>query len=158
MKRFKARVRRPFRQEVYFLLLVMIMPIAVAAVFPYKAIGFRPSRSVSTLRASCAFTTLDADAEAAALAAARSMRNGSHERIRSMSLNLSEPDLPDEGPMPVSDVSRRSRPRAPEMGRIAKPPLPATLAAPAPSAIPANTAAGAEAVEAFSREDMLKID
>lgn len=158
MKRRKVKYAKPLRREIYFLVLVLSLPVAVAAMFPYGAIGFKPSPALPHPPASCAFTALGPDEEAAALAAARSPRKGSHERIRSMYLNLSDPDLPDEGPMPVSDISRRSRPRAPEMGRIAKPPLPATLAAPAPSAIPANTAAGAEAVETFSREDMLKID
>ena len=158
MKRRKVRYRKPLRQEIYFLLLVLSIPAAVVAMFPYGAIGFGASPVVSRLPASCSFTTLGPDEEAAALAAARSPRKGSHERVRSMYLNLSDPDLPEEGPMPVSDVSRRSRPRAPEMGRIAKPPLPATLAAPAPGRIEAGSGAGAEVHETFSREDMLKID
>ena len=100
MTRCKAKIRRPLRQEAYLLLLVFALPALVAAFFPYEAIGFKSSRrpSPGAAVASCAFTTLDADAEAAALAAARSMRGGPHERIRSMSLNLSAPNLPEEVP------------------------------------------------------------
>ena len=158
MTRGKAKIRRSIRQEAYLLLLVFAVPALVAAFFPYEAIGFKSSHAFprGAAGASCAFTTLDADAEAAALAAASSMRNGSHERIRSMSLNLSAPDLPEEGPRPVADISHRSRPRAPEAGRMAGPPLPATLAAPAPGKIPVDAAR--PQVEAFPREDMLKID
>ena len=160
MTRGKAKIRRSIRQEAYLLLLVFALPALVAAFFPYEAIGFKSSHAFprGAAGASCAFTTLDADAEAAALAAASLMRNGSHERIRSMSLNLSAPNLPEEAPMPVSDVSHRSRPRIPEAGRMAGPPLPATLAAPAPGRIAADPNVGAEARETFSREDMLKID
>jgi hypothetical protein len=41
---------------------------------------------------------------------------------------------------------------------MAGPPLPATLAAPAPGRIAADPNVGAQVWETFSREDMLKID
>ena len=50
---------REFRR----LLLVLAMPLAIACVFPYGAIGFVARRSPKLAAASCAFVVLTAEEE-----------------------------------------------------------------------------------------------
>ena len=111
---------RSFRSELLQLVPSVSMPLAIAAVFPYRAIGFRAAERESAGRAENAFTTLDSEAEAAALRSARSSASAgrAEERGRRMQFPLGE--LPED-----LEPARQPSLRAPAPVKAAQlPPLP----------------------------------
>lgn len=157
MTNVHAGPMRSLRHEVFALALMASVPVALALVFPYEAVSFRPSGGSGAPRAVCAFVTLGEDEERAALAAARTAWQVDSKSVTGLRLDLTAGDLP---PSPSGKVAVRRR----ERGTSAAPAefvpamLPPTFAAPAPAAIGAEGDAASEKAPAFSRDDLLKID
>lgn len=153
-----ARPRRPLRYEIYSLVAVMAIPLALALCFPYSAIGFDPTPEPAPRRAACAFVTLSSDAETDILAEARAAWKVSSARVRRMRADLSLSDLPDDDARAVADIVDRRRYPLPGPVRFDVTPLPPTLAAPPPEKIAADPAAAEDETLAFPRKELLKID
>lgn len=156
MSRPSLRPRRRLRYELYLLALVMVVPAALVAVFPYDAVGFRPAATRTEPEASCAFVHLtEAEAERA-LDESRAYWRVDTRGARNLRLELSEADAPEEETGAVLSIVERKRPRlAPPRGpRV--PALPPSLAAAAPAALAADVTP-AKAADAFPREEMLDV-
>ena len=158
MSDFRARFLRRLRYEIFSFALVASVPVAIAIVFPYDAIGFHAQeRDGAPPAAECAFVSLDAAEERAALAAARTAWQVDVKGVRGLRVDLSTGDLP---PVPVRPVIPRSLPRASGTAPAIYVPnaLPPTVGAAAPDDIATVADKPAEAKQAFSKEDLLKID
>jgi len=133
------------------------VPVALALVFPYEAVVFRPSEAAVAPRAACAFVTLEESEEHAALAAARTAWQIDSKSVTRLRLDLSAGDLP---PSPTGRVVVRRRERGTSAAAVAEyvpNALPPSVAAPAPVVIAPDSAAP-DAKPAFSRAELLKID
>ena len=104
MTKAVARPMRGIRHEVFTLALVASVPVALALVFPYDALGFRPAPCAGAAQASCAFVALDAAEERAVLAAARTAWQVDSKSVAGLRIDLSSGDLP---PAPVRTVELR---------------------------------------------------
>ena len=104
MTKAVARPMRGIRHEVFTLALVASVPVALALVFPYDALGFRPAPCAGAAQASCAFVSLVAAEERAVLAAARTAWQVDSKSVTGLRLDLSAGDLP---PSPSSKVTVR---------------------------------------------------
>ena len=154
MTNVHARPMRSLRHEVFALALMASVPVALALVFPYEAVSFRPSEGSGAPRAVCAFVTLGEDEERAALAAARTAWQVDSKSVAGLRIDLSSGDLP---PAPVRTVELRSPVRGESAAAVPFEPemLPPTFAAPAPRQIKPDAYTNAPA---FPREELLKID
>ena len=157
MSDFRARFLRRLRYEIFSFALVASVPVAIALVFPYEAVGFHAKERAVAPVADCAFVSLDAAAEHEALAAARTAWQVDVKGVRGLRVDLSTGDLP---PVPMRPVIRRRLTRAPEAGTAEYVPnvLPPTVGAAAPGDIATAADKPAESKQAFSKEDLLKID
>lgn len=131
---------------------VFAIPLLIAAVFPYGAVGFSASRSARPADGSAAsIVFLDDAAAARAVREARIMsRNGNGGRI-----DLLSPELPDAGNEQAVTTVPRPRPRALPIVESGIPPfLPSRRAA-----APIRISAEAEKDElTFSRDELLKLN
>lgn len=154
MKKVAAKPMRSIRREVFALALMASVPVALALVFPYDALAFRPARDHGVPRATCAFVTLDEAEERAALAAARTAWQVDSKSVAGLGPDLSSGDLP---PAPVRTVELRRPVRGESAAAVPFEPdmLPPTFAAPAPRKIEQETYIDEPA---FPREELLKID
>ena len=157
MSDFRARFLRRLRYEIFSFALVASVPVAIAIVFPYDAIGFHAQeRDGAPPAAECAFVSLDAAEERAALAAARTAWQVDAKGVKWMKPESGPGELP---PMPVVLVI----PERPARGTSAAPAeytpnsLPPTVAAPPPATIAPDDDKGTEAKQPFSKEDLLKL-
>lgn len=145
------------RLELASVLTVLAVPAALALVFPYGAIGFRPGKRPSRPAASAAFVTLSDEEQALAMRSAKSAWQVDVSGERQMRADLSVGDLPEDPSFATLDVaagpSRSKR-------SIVESPLaayPRTSAAPAAKPI-AREADADKRVSAFAKSDLLKID
>ena len=154
MTKVVARPMRGIRHEVFTLALVASVPVALALVFPYDALGFRPAPCAGAAQASCAFVALDAAEERAVLAAARTAWQVDSKSVAGLRIDLSSGDLP---PAPVRTVELRRPVRGESAAAVPFEPdmLPPTFAAPAPRQIKPDAYTNAPA---FPREELLRID
>lgn len=152
----RAKTFRHLRHDLISFALVAVVPVALACVFPYEAIGFRATESARGQSFSCAFVSLDVDEERAALAAARTAWQVDSAGVRGMRTDLSSSDLP---PVPTRPVISVRAGRAISVAGAAYVPnaLPPTVAAPPPDKITAGTPSISEEAPTFSREELLKI-
>ena len=150
-----ARPMRSIRHEALALVLMASVPVALALVFPYEALGFRPSRGAGASRATCAFVTLGEAEERAALAVARTAWQVDSKSVARLRLELSSGDLP---PAPVRTVDLCRPVRGESSATVPFEPdmLPPTFAAPSPRKIEPDIDASADA-PAFSRKELLKL-
>ena len=153
-----TRPRRPLRYEFYSLAAVLAVPLALAACFPYAALGLTPASDPEPCRAACAFVTLTPDEETDILAAARAAWKVSSAGVRRMRADLSLSELPEDSACAIADIEDRQRYPMPGGVRFVFSPLPSSLAAPPPEKIPADPAVAAEDLLAFPRKELLKID
>ena len=155
MSVWRPRPLRSLRHEAILLFEIAVIPIAIAFVFPYEAVGFRAEKRERGSRTSFAFVVLSEDEERVALAAARTSWQVGAKGVKRLRTDISSGELP---PAPI----RLVMPTRPKRDEVFAPveytpnALPPTVAAPAPAAI-APEAAGAQK-QAFSREELLKID
>jgi len=157
MSEFRARWLRRLRHELLSLALVAAVPVSLAIVFPYEAVGFRATGPGPRRAAPCAFVSLSAAEERAALAAARTAWQVDAKGVRGLRTDLSSGDLPPAPTRPVISV-RRVRATGPAVASYLPNALPPTAAASRPAAIPPEAAPVPVPPPAFSREELLRID
>ena len=156
MSGWRPRPLRSLRHEAISLLEVAVIPVAIAFVFPYEAVGFRAEKCVQESRPSFAFVVLSEEEERVALAAARTSWQVGAKGVKGLRTDISSGELP---PEPI----RLVMPTRPKRDEVFAPVeyvpnvLPPTVAAPAPAKI-APEAADPGAKQAFSKEELLKID
>lgn len=156
MSEFRAKPKRRLRHEIYSLLLMISIPLALAAVFPYEAIGFRVSEATPDPAPSCAFVTLTADEERQALIAARAAWQVNTEDVRGLRADLSVGELP---ATPMVRVLQKRVPggAAAVRATVYEPSvLPPTAAAVAPADLPPD--GEGRKSPAFSRDELLKVN
>ena len=156
MTKWRPHPLRSLRHEAISLLEISVIPVAIALLFPYDAVGFRANERESGRRSSCAFVTLTDEEERVALAAARTAWQVDAKGVKWMKPESGPGELP---PMPVVFVI----PERPVRGTSAAPAeytpnsLPPTVAAPPPAVIAPDENMDAEAKQTFSKEDLLKL-
>ena len=157
MRVLQVRFLRRLRYEMFSLALVFSVPVAVALVFPYEAVGFHAREHGGAAVANCAFVSLDAAEERAALAAARTAWQVDVKGVRGLRADLSTGDLP---PVPVRPVIRFRPTRTCGNCSAAYVPnaLPPTAGAPDPGMVATAAEQRTGTKAAFSREELLKID
>ena len=155
MSEWRPRPLRSLRHEAISLLEVAVIPVAIAFVFPYEAVGFHADKRNQESGPSCAFVVLSEAEERVALAAARTSWQVGAKGVQRLRTDISSGELP---PAPIRLVMPTRPKRVEVFAPVEYTPnaLPPTVAAPAPAAI-APEAAGAQK-QAFSREELLKID
>ena len=155
MSVWRPRPLRSLRHEAILLFEIAVIPIAIAFVFPYEAVGFRAEKRERGSRTSFAFVVLSEDEERVALAAARTSWQVGAKGVKRLRTDISSGELP---PAPIRLVMPTRPKRVEVFAPVEYTPnaLPPTVAAPAPAAI-SPEAAGAQK-QAFSREELLKID
>ena len=157
MNEWRPRPLRSLRHEAISLLEIAIIPAAIAFVFPYEAVGFRAEKRGQESHPSCAFVVLSEEEESVALAAARTSWQVGAKGVQGLRTDISSGELP---PVPL----RLVMPTRPKRGTSAAPAeyapnmLPPTVAAPPPAAIAPEAAGDPAAKQAFSRDELLKID
>ena len=145
------------RQEISTLATVLAVPAALALVFPYGAIGFRPASRTEAFRSSAAFVEMTMEEQKEAMRAAKTSWQVDSGNARRLRADLSVGVLPEDvSPISLDAVIGPSRsavsvvPYGPEAH-------PLSLAAPAARRI-ANDAKPKAAAPAFPKEDLLKLD
>ena len=133
----------------------VVVSVAIAAVFPYGAVGFRASPADAPA-AAAAFVTLSADEEAAAMRAAKTSWQGDAGGVLRLRADLSFGELPEAGHAAVLGVEARTVPPPASVVPYGAPPFLPLLAAPPPQVIPAEPPE--KVAPAFSREELLKIE
>lgn len=157
MSKWRPRPLRSLRHEAISLLEVAVIPVAIAFVFPYEAVGFHADKRNQESGPSCAFVVLSEAEERVALAAARTSWQVGAKGVQRLRTDISSGELP---PAPI----RLVMPTRPKRGTSAAPAeyapnmLPPTVAAPPPAAIAPDAVPDHASKQAFSREELLKID
>ena len=157
MSEWRPRPLRSLRHEAISLLEVAVIPVAIAFVFPYEAVGFHADKRNQESGPSCAFVVLSEAEERVALAAARTSWQVGAKGVQRLRTDISSGELP---PAPI----RLVMPTRPKRGTSAAPAeyvpnmLPPTVAAPPPAAIAPDAVPDHASKQAFSREELLKID
>ena len=157
MSEWRPRPLRSLRHEAISLLEVAVIPVAIAFVFPYEAVGFHAEKRNQESGPSCAFVVLSEAEERVALAAARTSWEVGAKGVQRLRTDISSGELP---PAPI----RLVMPTRPKRGTSAAPAeyapnmLPPTVAAPPPAAIAPDAVPDHASKQAFSREELLKID
>jgi hypothetical protein len=155
MSGWRPHSLRSLRHEAILLFEIAVIPVAIAFVFPYEAVGFRAEKREQQKRPSFAFVVLSEEEERVALAAARTSWQVGAKGVKGLRTDISSGELP---PAPI----RLVMPTRPKRDEVFAPveytpnALPPTVAAPAPAAISPEAAAAQK--QAFSREELLKID
>lgn len=157
MSEWRPRPLRSLRHEAISLLEVAVIPVAIAFVFPYEAVGFHADKRNQESGPSCAFVVLSEEEERVALAAARTSWQVGAKGVQRLRTDISSGELP---PAPI----RLVMPTRPKRGTSAAPAeytpnmLPPTVAAPPPAAIAPDAVPDHASKQAFSREELLRID
>ena len=151
----RYRPRRRWRHELIALALVLALPVCVALVFPFDAVGFVPHPDRPEPEARCAFVRLDAEGLARARAAVRTSWQPEAREVRTLPDDFLADALPEEEPGEVMDLSHRVplKPAGP-VAYAGVPLPPSRAAAPAVRLEPLANEAGA----AFPRSELLKIE
>ena len=148
---------RSLRHEVILLFEIAVIPVAIAFVFPYEAVGFRAEKREQQKRPSFAFVVLSDEEERVALAAARTSWQVGAKGVKGLRTDISSGELP---PAPI----RLVMPTRPKRDEVFAPveympnALPPTVAAPAPAAIAPEVEPDPDVKRVFSKEELLKID
>ena len=157
MSGWRPHPLRSLRHEAILLLEIAVIPVAVAFVFPYEAVGFRAEKRERGSRPSFAFVVLSEEEERVALAAARTSWQVGAKGVRGLRTDISSGELP---PAPI----RLVMPTRPKRDEVFAPveytpnALPPTVAAPAPAAIAPEVEQDPDVKRVFSKEELLKID
>ena len=159
MRDGKFKPKRPLRNELYSLVGVMVLPLAILLSFPYAGIGYKSAADRPASAPGCALVTLTEAEEDAAVAATRSSWKMHNESVRDLVTDLGVEAVPETVPGAVMDIGERSR--LPPAGSVKSDlkPLPRTFAAPkAERLVQAKPADSADAALAFPRKELLNID
>ena len=153
-----VKPRRPLRNDLYSLAVVMTVPLAVAIAFPYSAIGFSATKkSVATPK--CAFVQLDASLENQAIENARSAwkNNISADAIDDLQeLSLTAITIPDDGIKSTISIEERTMNSSDRIEPYDVIALPPTMAAGKAQSLPEMAAV--EELATFPKSEMLRID
>lgn len=153
------RPKRPLRNEIYALVLVMLAPLGVALVFPYASLSFKSQADGAAAhaprRSLCSLIALTDEQADAAVKAARSAIKTAHEGISALRADLSLSAVPEEC-VGVAVVGERLGVAPMGDAPYDVTPLPRSLAAPPPDRL-APCSAAANTPSVFSREEMLEI-
>lgn len=156
MSRPCPRPRRPLRNELLSLSLVLLLPIALATLFPYRALMMQGQAGPLPTPPSCVFVELGPGAEARAFDVVQSVFSVDSGQVRSLREDLLLSPLPEEEAMPLLGPSDRSQlPPMPPLAYEAAL-LPPSLAAAGPECL--DSVASPPALPVFPREELLKID
>ena len=145
---------RSVRSELLSVTAVLALPIGIAAVFPYDAVGFSascPAASPDVRTASIVF--LDEAAVARMMRAARTVSRG--EGAGRSYVSLLPAELPGAGESPTVAIGLRRKPDDPPVVENGIPPFLPSRRAPAPVRISAEAA---KEKPVFSRDELLKLN
>ena len=157
MRGWRPHSLRSLKHEAVLLFEIAVIPVAIAFVFPYEAVGFRAEKREHENRPSFAFVVLSEEEERVALAAARTSWQVGAKGVKGLRTDISSGELP---PAPI----RLVMPTRPKRDEVFAPveytpnALPPTVAAPAPAAIAPEVEPDPDAKRVFSKEELLKID
>lgn len=154
----RCRPQRSLRSELVSLALVAVAPAASVAVFPFPALRFGAAEGPGAVPARCAFVSLSEAGELAAMDAARGSWKANAEEVRRLRANLSLTDIPEEPFRPLVSISERARSPGCASLSCALPPLPPTVASPAPERLAREPSDAAKDVAPFSRREMLEFN
>ena len=147
---------RSVNRELLSFGLVVSLPLAMFAVFPYGAIGFKASHAPVPAAPFAAFVTLSPREEARATAAVKAAWQGDSGALRHIRADLSVGELPEESPGPVLEISLGDL-RVPSAGMpVGIPPFPPSMRSARAEKI--SPSAPVIASPAFTKEELLKID
>ena len=157
MSEWRPRPLRSLRHEAISLLEVAVIPVAIAFVFPYEAVGFHADKRNQESGPSCAFVVLSEAEERVALAAARTSWQVGAKGVQRLRTDISSGELP---PAPIRLVMPTRPKRVEVFAPVEYTPnaLPPTVAAPAPAAIAPEVEQDPDVKRVFSKEELLKID
>ncbi len=157
MKRPTIKPRRPLRNDLYSLVVVLALPVVLGLIFPFEATSFRPSDDAPDRPSSCAFITLSDDEAARVMANARTAWRVTGEGVRGLRVDLSVETMPDEPHGATMRITERMPLPTPNIQAPGIEPLPPTKAAPAATKIP-SLPESTDVPSAFSRQELLKLD
>ena len=133
---------------------VLALPIGIASVFPYGAIGFSPSRPAASPDVRTAAIVFPGEEEVArVIRASRTVSRGEEAGRSYVSLLPSE--LPEADESPTAVIGLRRKPDDPPVVENGIPPFLPSRRAPAPVRISAETA---KEKPVFAREELLKLN
>ncbi len=157
MSSFRAKPLRRIRHELFALGLVSVVPVAIGFAFPREALTFRSRGRAEHVRPTCAFVTLTADEERAALTAARTSWQVDARGARHMRVDIMSGELP---PAPMKPVvpTRPTHHAAFAVPEYVPNLLPPTVAAPRAAVIKPDAEDPSFARMPFPRKELLKID
>ncbi len=141
------------------LAVAFLFAAAIFAVFPYRALTFRPQADPGHAgNCACAYESLTPAATERAVGIARRALSVSPDRMRNERADiLSVDNLPEAAPREVVTLAARAAVAKPGVIQCDLPPFPPTLAAGEPETI-APPAERAGEAGAFAREELLNID
>jgi hypothetical protein len=158
MSAFNDSSLRRLRRDILSFAIMASLPTALALVFPYESLEFKPEVNEGEREPVCAFVVLGEKEERAALAAARTAWQVGSQSVKRLRADLSVADIPPEPVRPVIAVRPERSGGAVAGGEYIPNALPPTVAAPAAADIKADAASAEPTKPAFSREELLKID
>jgi len=134
---------------------VLTIPLGVAAIFPFRAIGFKAQDVTLSPSATVSFVHLSEEEEAQAVRATRSTLRGDGEDVRQLHADLAFSELPDETRGEILPVPAHPSGADVPLVTCAVGPFQPSLQAPPPKRIAADPP---EDRPTFSKAELLKID
>ena len=148
-----------FRSIFVSFLATLLAIAAVALVYPYDAMSFRPQKDKDAKAVFAAFVTLSPAEKAAAMKAAKSSWNTESGVVRRMRAELFVSELPAGKDDPALEVYDRMSRHMPSIVEPGVSPFMPTRAAPPPKTIsPEKGDQKDESTMVFSREELLKMN
>lgn len=147
---------RSLLHEITTVTVVLSVSGATVGVLPFEALRFRPQPDAPLREPFAAFVELTDEEELVALGTAKASWQGNTRDIRSLRIDLSVGELPDDEATSVRDICEVPAPSALAPEPYGPPPYPASVAAPRTQPLGPQEEVTAE--PAFSRKELLKID
>ena len=150
---------RGFRSIIVSFSATLLAVAAVALVYPYDALSFKPRKDNGAESAFAAFVTLSPAEKAAAMKAAKSSWNADSGAVRRMRAELFVGELPTGRDDPALEIYDRVLRRDPPVVEPGLSPFMPTRAAPPPKTIsPDEGDLKDKPAAAFSRDELLKMN
>lgn len=144
---------RSVRSEILSVAAVLALPVGIAFVFPYGAIGFSVSHPAVSPDAKAASIVFPSEEDVArVIRAARTVSRG--EDAGRSYVNLLSAELPGANESPPTVIGLRRKPDNPPVVENGTPPFLPSRRASAPVRIPAETA---KEEPVFTRDELLKL-
>lgn len=148
---------RSIGHELVSLLTVLSVPVAIAFVFPYDAVHFKPQRGLDSCESLAAFVSLTEDEQLTAMRSAKTAWQVDSDGVRRLRVDLSLGELPDDAAATFLDVGVVPSRSPASLVEYAPPAYPRTLAAP-PAARLAKDEAAPVPQPPFPKSELLKLD